>query len=76
MAFARRQTDVHAGLALERLLDLNERLMRLANALTSRGDDLAALMVENKALELKGLHELLSGLEQGGHARLRDERSP
>lgn len=74
-AFARRQTDVHAGLARERLIDLRHRLILLSSALTNRGDDLVADIIEQHALDLTPLHHLLATLESAGHTWTRGRLS-
>jgi hypothetical protein len=72
--WARRQSDVHAGLAVERLQDLVERLRRLSSALQMRGDDLTAAAVDDGVNRLRPLRDLLEDLESQYHETERKER--
>jgi hypothetical protein len=72
--WARRQSDVHAGLAAERLQDLVERLRRLSSALSLRGDDLTAGMLDDQVLRLSTLRMVLEDLEADPHQTERMDR--
>jgi hypothetical protein len=71
--WARRQSDVHAGLAVERIADLSERLRRLSSALQTRGDDLTAGAIDGYQHELRGLSELCAAIERPEHTQERTE---
>jgi hypothetical protein len=71
-AWARRASDVHAGLAIERVADLSERLRRVSTALQGRGDDLLASVVDDYQPVLADLSEVLTTVERSSH---RQERS-
>jgi hypothetical protein len=73
--WARRSSDVHAGLAQERLADLSERLRRLSSALQARGEDLTAGAVDDAQPTLSRLYALLESIEGPAHYEQRTEEA-
>jgi hypothetical protein len=73
-AWARRSSDVHAGLAVERVADLSERLRRLSSALQTRGDDLLASVVDDYQPTLADLSEVLTTVERSSHRQERTDQ--
>jgi hypothetical protein len=69
--WARRRSDEHAGLAVERLSDLSERLRRLSSALQRRGDDATAYLLDEAQPYLKRLSDLCESLEGPQHSQER-----
>jgi hypothetical protein len=71
--WARRKSDEHAGLAVERIADLSERLRRLSSALQTRGDDLTAGLLDEAQPFLQDLSDVCSRVEHPGHRQRRIE---
>jgi hypothetical protein len=74
LRWARRSSDVHVGLAHERLQDLVERLRRASSALSARGDDLTAGTLDDWCDRLRGLRDVLVMLESTTHEQRRGDR--